>query len=59
MQTKVLKAFVDKDTKASYNAGNVFTGSADRIAELAAGGFVEEQKAASQKTKTAPAKANK
>lgn len=44
MQTKVLKAFVDKVTGTGYNAGSSFIGEADRIAELAAGGYVVMKK---------------
>lgn len=44
MQTKVLKAFVDKVTGTGYNAGSCFIGEADRIAELATGGYVVMKK---------------
>ena len=42
MQAKVINAFRDKNHPESvYGAGQLFTGTAERVAEFAKAGFVE------------------
>ena len=41
MDTRVLKPFADRETGARYNAGYLYVGTAERVKELAAGGYVE------------------
>ena len=42
MKAKTLKAFIDRETGAGYNAGDTYESSASgRLDELAAGGYIE------------------
>jgi len=42
MKAKTLKAFIDKNTGAGYNAGDVYeNGDSGRLDELVAGGYIE------------------
>lgn len=42
MKAKTLKAFIDKNTGAGYNVGDVYeNGDSGRLDELAAGGYIE------------------
>lgn len=56
MKTNVLESFVDKNTGIGYNAGAVFDGDADRIAELAASGYVEPKEVSKRTTPRKTAK---
>lgn len=49
----VIKAFTDKGTGKIYLVGDTYAGSAERVAELAKGGYVDAPKAAPAK-KVAP-----
>lgn len=44
MDAKVISAFTDRLTKNVYLPGDTYAGEDARIAELAAGGYVEEPK---------------
>lgn len=57
MGAKVTSAFTDRLTKQVYLPGEAYAGDEARIAELAAGGYVE--KPAEQPKKAAPKKAAK
>ena len=42
MKAKTLKAFIDRETGAGYNVGDIYESSAsERLDELAAGGYIE------------------
>ena len=42
MKAKTLKAFIDRETGAGYNVGDVYeSGDSGRLDELAAGGYIE------------------
>lgn len=42
MKAKTLKAFIDKNTGAGYNTGDVYeNGDSGRLDELVAGGYIE------------------
>lgn len=42
MKAKTLKAFIDKNTGAGYNVGDVYeNGDSGRLDELVAGGYIE------------------
>lgn len=42
MARKVKKAFTDRDTGSSYAAGDVYTSTDTRIAELESGGYLNK-----------------
>lgn len=44
MDAKVISAFTDRLTKEVFIPGDTYAGDEARIAELAAGGYVEEPK---------------
>lgn len=42
MKAKTLKAFIDRETGAGYNVGDVYeNGDSGRLDELVAGGYIE------------------
>lgn len=50
MKVPVIDAFIDKDSAAGYNAGDVYeSADKDRIEELRAGGFLDCGKTAKEK----------
>lgn len=56
MKTKVLRAFIDRETGTGYNAGDTYESSASgRLDELAAGGYIEVIAPRSKKPPAAPA----
>ena len=52
-KARVIAAFRDRETKAIYNVGDEFEGSAERVDELTSGGYLapieKKPKAASKK----------
>lgn len=50
MDAKVISAFTDRETKKVHLPGETYVGEEARIAELAAGGYVEPKKAAPKRT---------
>ena len=49
MDAKVISAFTDRETKKVYLPGETYAGEDARVAELAAGGYVEPEKKAAPK----------
>ena len=49
MDAKVISAFTDRETKMVYLPGETYAGEDARVAELAAGGYVEPEKKAAPK----------
>jgi hypothetical protein len=42
MKAKTLKAFIDRETGAGYNVGDIYeSGDSGRLDELVAGGYIE------------------
>ncbi|MBT2600949.1 MULTISPECIES: hypothetical protein [unclassified Oceanobacillus] len=54
MKVKVLKKFIDKETKKAYDPkgknNSVYEGSEDRVKEIANKGYVEKPKKSTKKT---------
>lgn len=59
MKAKTLKAFIDKNTGAGYNVGDIYeNGDSERLDELAAGGYITAIAPRSKKPPAAAATAD-
>lgn len=59
MKAKTLKAFIDRETGAGYNAGDVYeSGDSGRLDELAASGYIAATAPRSKKPPAAAAAAD-
>ena len=59
MKAKTLKAFIDKNTGAGYNVGDIYESDAsERLDELAAGGYIAATAPRSKKPPAAAAAAD-